>query len=45
MSARPAVAPRPIVSGISGLDKGLAVTAVVLSVGVLVRLLLVMMAP
>lgn len=34
-----------MVSGITGLDKGLAITAVVLSVGVLVRLVLVMMAP
>jgi len=41
---RPA-APRPLAPAISGLDKGLAVTAVVLSVGVLVRLVLVMMAP
>jgi hypothetical protein len=45
MASRPAAAPRPGATAISGLDKGLAIAAVVLSVGVLVRLVLVMMAP
>jgi hypothetical protein len=42
---RAAAAPRPLAPAISGLDKGLAIAAVVLSVAVLVRLVFVMMAP
>jgi translation initiation factor IF-2 len=42
---RPAMAPRPAVAAVSGLDKGLAIAAVVLSVAVVVRLVLITMAP